>query len=88
MAMAIEQLTVELLGLPTQYRALSAEKLLASLDDKIIADAEALWIKEAERRFKEIQDDIAVCRPAEDVLRDAREMLQWRQLGMRCMNRY
>ncbi len=75
MSMSIEQLTVELLGLPTQYRALLAEKLIASLDDKILPDTESLWIKEAERRFKEIQDGIAVCRPAEDVLRDAREKL-------------
>ena len=73
--MPIEQLTVELLGLPMQYRALLAEKLIASLDDKVIPDAESLWIKEAEKRFKEIQDGIAVCRPAEDVLRDAREKL-------------
>jgi len=79
MSMTIEQLTVELLGLPTQYRALLAEKLIASLDDKVVPDTETLWIKEAERRFKEIQDGIAVCRPAEDVLRDAREKLLRRQ---------
>lgn len=75
MSMPIEQLTVELLGLPMQYRALLAEKLIASLDDKVVPDTETLWIKEAERRFKEIQDGTAVCKPAEDVLRDAREKL-------------
>jgi len=79
MSMTIEQLTFELLGLSTQHRALLAEKLIASLDDKVVPDTEALWIKEAERRFKEIQDGIAVCRPAEDVLRDAREKLLRRQ---------
>lgn len=76
MSMPIEQLTVELLGLPMQYRALLAEKLIASLDDKVVPDTETLWIKEAERRFKEIQDGTAVCKPAEDVLRDAREKLR------------
>lgn len=38
-----------------------------------------LWIdtaKEAERRFKEIQEGTVVCRPAEEVLRDAREKLK------------
>jgi len=75
MSMTIERLTFELLGLSAQYRALLAEKLIASLDDKGVPDTESLWIKEAERRFKEIQDGIAVCRPAEDVFRDAREKL-------------
>lgn len=75
MSMTIEQLTIELLGLPVQYRALLAEKLIASLDEKVVPDNEALWIKEAERRFKEIQDGTAVCRPAEDVLRDVRAKL-------------
>lgn len=76
MPMTIEQLTLELLGLSTQYRALLAEKLIASLDDKVFPDTESLWIKEAERRFKEIQDGTVICRPAEEVLRDAREKLQ------------
>ena len=75
MPMTIEQLTLELLGLPTQYRALLAEKLIASLDDKAFPDTESLWIKEAERRFKEIQDGTVICRPAEEVLRGAREKL-------------
>ena len=75
MSMTMEQLTVELLGLPVQHRALLAEKLIASLDDKAMPDTEGLWIKEAERRFKEIQDGIAVCRPAEEILHDARERL-------------
>ena len=75
MPMTMEQLTVELLGLPMQHRALLAEKLIASLDDKAVPDTESLWIKEAERRFKEIQDGIAICRPAEDVLRNARKKL-------------
>lgn len=44
-------------------------------EPKIASDTNALWIKEAERRFKEIQDGIAVCKPAEDVLRDVREKL-------------
>jgi hypothetical protein len=66
MSMSIERLTIELLGLPVQYRALLAEKLIASLDEQVVPDNEALWIKETERRFKEIQDGTAVCRPAED----------------------
>jgi hypothetical protein len=76
MPMTIEQITLELLGLPAQYRALLAEKLLSSLEDSIVSDTESLWIKEAERRFKEIQEGTVICRPAEEVLRDAREKLK------------
>lgn len=55
MSMPIEQLTVELLGLPTQHRALLAEKLISSLDDTTMPDTEALWIKE-----KHLQHDAEI----------------------------
>ncbi len=41
--------------------------------DNFAFDNELLWINEAERRFKEIQEGTVTCRPAEEVLRDARE---------------
>jgi len=44
-------------------------------EPKTTSDTNSLWVKEAQRRFKEIQDGIAVCRSAEDVLREAREKL-------------
>jgi hypothetical protein len=75
MAMTIEQISLELLSLPTQYRALLAHKLITSLEDDVTFDTGTLWIREAERRFKEIQDGAVLCRPAEDVLRDARKKL-------------
>jgi hypothetical protein len=52
--------------------ALLDEKFIAGLDDKVFPDTQSLWIKEAERRFKEIQDGTVVCRPAEEVLRSDR----------------
>ncbi len=73
MPTSIEQITIESLSLAIQYRALLAEKLIASLDDKVFPDTVPLWIKEEERRFQEIQDGTVICRPAEEVLGDARE---------------
>lgn len=44
--------------------------------DDFSFDTELLWIEEAERRFKEIQEGKAICRPAKAVLRDARAKLK------------
>jgi hypothetical protein len=44
--------------------------------DNFSFDTELLWIEEAERRLKEIQEGTATCRPAEDVLRDVRAKLK------------
>jgi hypothetical protein len=44
--------------------------------DNFSFDTELLWIEEAERRLKEIQEGTATCRPAEDVLRDARAKIK------------
>jgi hypothetical protein len=61
MSMTIEQITLELLGLPAQHRALLAQKLISSLEDDISFDTEPLWTQEAERRFKEIQSGSVIC---------------------------
>jgi hypothetical protein len=44
--------------------------------DNFSFDTELLWVEEAERRFKEIQEGTAICRPAKEVLRDARAKLK------------
>jgi len=75
MAMTLEQISLEVLGLPAKHRAILAEKILRSLDEDAEANTEELWKEEAERRWKEIQDGTAKCRPAEDVLRDVRASL-------------
>ena len=50
--------------------------VVSSCDDKFVPNVESLWVKEAERRLKEIREGKATCRPAEDVMRDAREKLR------------
>lgn len=76
MAMTLEQISLEVLGPPTQQRALLAEKILQSLDDETESDVEKLWQDEAERRWEEIKAGTAKCRPAEEVQRDLRASLQ------------
>ncbi|MBI3195251.1 MAG: addiction module protein [Ignavibacteriae bacterium] len=49
-----KELAVKLLGLPISSRATIAEKLLSSLEESEEEHVEALWIKEAERRYHEI----------------------------------
>ena len=46
MSTTVEKIALELLGLPAESRALLAEKLIESIDEKQDKDIEALWIKE------------------------------------------
>jgi hypothetical protein len=47
------------LALPEDQRATVAEKLLASLDGDVDADAETEWAAEIERRLRRIDDSLA-----------------------------
>ena len=74
--MTLEQISLEVLGLPTKHRAILAERILQSLDDEADGNIEKLWQEEAERRWEEIQAGTAICRPAEEVFRDLRASLK------------
>ena len=57
------------LSLPDERRAVLAEKLLDSLEDKIPQDIEEAWIKEAESRLQAYREGKIEAIPAEEVLR-------------------
>ncbi len=76
MPATVEKIALELLGLPAKSRALLAEKLIESLDEKEDADTEALWVKEAKRRSREIKGGKVKCRTAKAVFRDAYSKLK------------
>ena len=76
MSTTVEKIALELLGLPAESRALLAEKLIESLDEKQDKNIEALWIKEAKRRSREIKRGKVKCKPAKDILREARLKLK------------
>ncbi len=74
--MKIEKMAMELLGLSAAQRALLAKQLIASLDETEREDVEALWVREAEARYAEIEAGKVECRPADEALRDARMKLK------------
>lgn len=74
--MTIEQLAIQLLGLPARARAILAEKLIASLDDEATDDVDMLWAEEASRRLKEAEDGVVSLRTADEVMAEARSRLR------------
>lgn len=76
MSTELEQLKEDLLALPTDSRASLAHALIESLDDEVDVDAERLWRDEIRRRDAEVRSGRAVMKPAEQVLREARERLR------------
>jgi len=54
--MSTEQIVAAALKLDHKSRARIARRLLESLDELSEAEAEALWLDEAERRLQEMRD--------------------------------
>lgn len=76
MKLRIEDMAMELLGLPAAQRALLAKQLIASLDETEMEGVEALWVREAESRYAEIEKGIVECQPVDEALKEAREKLK------------
>lgn len=65
---SIEQLTEELLALPSLSRALLAEKLVESLEFDIDPTIQATWTTEAKKRRDEVRDLVVQPIPGEEAL--------------------
>ena len=76
MATEFERLKDDLLTLPIESRASLAHALIESLDEVVDEDAEALWLDEIRRRDAEIRKGTAKLKPADQVFREARELLR------------
>ena len=76
MKMKIDDMAMELLGLPAAQRALLAKQLIASLDETEMEEVKALWVREAEARYAEIENGIVECQPVNEALKEAREKLK------------
>jgi hypothetical protein len=76
MATQFEKPKDDLLALPVESRASLAQALIESLDEEFDEDAEALWREEIRRRDADIRSGRAILKPAEQVLREARERLR------------
>ena len=75
MGSPIRQIESKALKLSPPERARLAERLIASLDDEADADAEALWLREAERRLDELRTRKVKGRSDASMFRKARSTL-------------
>ena len=73
---SIEQLTEELLSLPSASRALLADKLVESLEFDADSTIQAVWMTEAKRRRDEVRDGSVQPIPGEEALAQVRRLLE------------
>ena len=76
MAITVEKLTEEMLALPSDTRALLADRLVESLDPVTDDAIRALWATEAIRRRDEVRSGAVKPIPAEVVLAEANNLLK------------
>ncbi|TAH46861.1 MAG: addiction module antitoxin RelB [Gammaproteobacteria bacterium] len=74
--MDLKTIEREALGLPPAHRAKLAHELLESLDALSPAEIDELWLDEAERRLKDLDEGRTQLVPAEEVYRKARALLK------------
>jgi putative addiction module component (TIGR02574 family) len=76
MIKAARDLEAQALSLPRRARARLAQRLISSLDPKVEAGVDKLWLQEAERRLRELQSGKVTAIPAAKVIRKARAALR------------
>ena len=76
MTRKLQELQHEILQLPEKDRIRLVEQLIASLDGEDDTDAEGLWLREAEERYRAYRQGKVESRSASEALRDARSSLE------------
>jgi putative addiction module component (TIGR02574 family) len=76
MAKLARELESQALKLSRRERARLAQRLISSLDQEVDADAERLWLAEAERRLADLKSGKVAAIPAERVIRKVRAALR------------
>jgi putative addiction module component (TIGR02574 family) len=79
--MTVEQLTEEMLSLPSEARALLADRLVESLDPAEDSHLRQLWAAEARRRREEVRSGLVKTVPGDEALARVRESLAARRKG-------
>ena len=72
MSMTVEQIVDEALGLPSEARALLADRLVESLDPAEDGHVRQLWVAEAIRRRDEVRSGRVRAVPGEEALAQVR----------------
>ena len=73
--LSIEQITQEVLSLPSNLRIQLLEELIESLESDIDETVHSAWIVEVKRRRDEIHSGIVEPIPGEEALAQIRQML-------------
>lgn len=73
---SIEELTQELLALPSASRALLAERLVERLEFDTDSEIEAAWTAEAKRRRDEVRNGTVQAISGEDALAQVRQSFE------------
>jgi putative addiction module component (TIGR02574 family) len=73
MAYTVEQIAEQALALPSEARALLADRLAESLDPLEDATVRDLWMAEAHRRLDEIRSGAVEAVPGEEALAQVRK---------------
>ena len=79
--MTVEQLTEEVLSLPSDARALLADRLVESLDPAEDDQIHQLWAAEAKRRRDDVRSGRVKTIPGEEAMARVRESLASRRKG-------
>ena len=75
MSMTIDQLAEEALALPSDQRALLADRLVESLDAAEASRNDRLWATEAKRRRDEVRNGVVQTIPGDEALARVRRSL-------------
>lgn len=75
MPMTVEQIADEALALPSEARALLADRLVESLDPAEDGLIRQLWVREARRRIEEVRSGRVTTVPAEEALAQVRQAI-------------
>jgi putative addiction module component (TIGR02574 family) len=75
MHMTVEQIADEALALPSEARALLADRLVESLDPAEDGYIRQLWMREAHRRAEEVRSGEVKAIPADEVFAQVRQSI-------------
>ncbi|MGH8659872.1 MAG: addiction module protein [Gammaproteobacteria bacterium] len=76
MALSVHEIEKEIHALSTEDKTTLLRALIADLDDEVDENIEQLWLEEAQRRYRELEEGLVKAVPAEEVFRRARAKLK------------
>jgi hypothetical protein len=75
MSITVEQITEEVLALPSEARALLADRLVESLDPAEDGYIRQLWMREARKRIDEVRSGIVATISGEEALAQVKQAI-------------